>query len=414
METHDWRGVSFIGKHLRLESGMPKGLFFFISPLPGEISFEPSLSYKIKIIKFMGTDDINGIKTYVNLENFPDKDYDHNDITYMEEFKNVMYLTLFGPNAINIVQLGDVPFGAWNPVENSPIEIKNNKSLLQLTEVFKGDKPDSYGVKGDVESVSNPFRESPAIDLIGKPILIWMSNENVSVCINGEKSVSTSNENNNDLKEYMAIVLEPSFAVRATCFGFSNDDIDISNYTEGLMSYEKPKTTLKMFVSYDENDEDIILNAKEYLEGINYLVAEDIEFAGYIQDNKKNSYEMAKMVFKYPLLPEKLGFSLWGNVPELQINGAKGAIVLDSSTVSIGAPSSLRISGISDFLTNYGFISFSPHGETEFKSSFGSIFLNENSVYSNWDKWQKEIIVSLGIITIAGFLAGIVALIHKK
>ena len=404
-ENQVWRGASFFSSSIRLETNSKNGTFSFVSPFPPFSTFEPQMDFKVTIIKFLGKTSDNGIETWVEMDKLCDSTYTNDKITFRKTFDGIYVLHLFGTNNINIKQYGEIPYGAWNPFEGAQIKIDNRLNYISLEENYTGFEPahhlDSNGVTVITE---NPFKKSPILDLMGKPLLIWYDSEESSVSLNDDTLISQMNTNINNTsneRELIAIILEPPSTIRIITFGFTKnekykDDLRLFSYS---MPIEKESCIQKLIIAKDDDIEKKLEDATAYLnkEG-RIFVAENI---------KINNRTWKGMSFSYPKLPEHWGLFLWGEVPELSIENARGAVVLNSDTKQIGAKSHVEISGIKNLNNEQGFISFYSNGTNDFKADFKSFYINGAIAYTNWDRYGIQIGIVSVLITIIGIFTPI-------
>jgi hypothetical protein len=117
--------------------------------------------------------------------------------------------------------------------------------------------------------------------------------------------------------------------------------------------------------------------------------------------------------FEYPMLPEKPGFSLYGEMQELGLEDATGDFVLDANPITIGARSFIRFHGISDVRTGAGSLSVLPDGGIDFRAKSESVEINNDPAYTYIDKYRR-IISILGFLASFSFLAVLVFKIFCK
>ena len=232
LETADWRGASFVSTRLSFAVDSKWGIFHFVSPFPTYTDFSASLSYSATVIKFLAEETQTGLKSTVNMNSLVDTEIPKSDaITFARSYEDVDKIMLHGPSEIFIEQYGPVPFGAWNPVEDVPLNVVSENESFTVTEGFKGSRTiNEVNDAGATVFAADPYRNNPVLDLIGKPILVWTAQPDADVIVDSEtlrgEIVTKTNKKQHEgrFREYVAIVLRPAFSMRIAAFGPTDAD----------------------------------------------------------------------------------------------------------------------------------------------------------------------------------------------
>lgn len=425
MSTTDWRGVSFIARSFQLESTVANSSYLFVSPFPSQTLLKPSIHYRATVIKIIGKPIYDGIATAVDMNRLVDPSYESPGIVYKKVFDDVQFLAVRGTSQLGIRQFGPVPIGAWNPVNDQEISLISTASGLALSEKCNAAQPKTrHDEKEDIIVLDeDPLATNPVLDLIGKPILIWSNDINASASVN-DKEIITLNGNDNygkvktndtEYSEFLAIVFEPPFAVRMAMVAASSNDESSLKYFGPSWTAQRESCIQRLYIDrYDTSTKDEIrpeIDLTHVLEEAKKFIRE--EGSMVVSPVRIGSTQEMIMNFSYPELPEQWGFSLWGIVPELTMNTAKGGIMLDSTPLSIVAPATLEIHGIEPVDEYQSFITLGPSGASDFRLKFRSISVNDQFAYTNWQKWQTNIEYMVIISAILGLAIGIIAYFKK-
>jgi len=361
--------------------------------LPNYINNSIGYSFKAKIYKFYAKDLGNRIAVDFSMSNLLRDDFKHPNVTFKKAFSKIYLITLSGRDNLVINQFGNVPFGSWNPRENSNISINNLSDYLELTDTFKTTWPKESIEKGK-KIIDYPESTYPVLDLIGKPIIIW-AHASFNVFVNNEPIFESdwSDEDVNQARhndEYIAIVVEPPFSARIVAFPPMNNESENTSNNSREFEFQ-----LILNIAKDDNIEKTFSSAKKLVKDNKITVSSDI-YA--LRDH------LQQQIFSYPDLPEKWGLSLYGEIPELEMKSVKGSLIIGTSNIVIGAPATLKLTGIKNISTKYGSLSMMPNGVTDFMANVKEIYLNGQLIYTNWDKYSREITFIALVLGILGII----------
>ena len=402
LETADWRGASFVSSQLALAVDSEWGIFHFASPFPDYTYFSPDLTYSATVVKFLAEETQTGLRSDLDMNSLVKATPKNEAITFARSYDSVEKIMLHGPSEIFIEQFGKVPFGAWNPVEGVPLSVVSQAESFTVTQRFKGCRTATTPNDAGKSVISDdPYRNNPVLDLIGKPILVWTAQSDATVFVDDEIATK-SDYRKGRLREYVALVLRPAFSMRIAAFGPTDMLAPQTARQDGsALEYVSEPCLQRLTIANGSEQEKRLSQAKKYIEETGTtVVAADFRLRGQ---------EVEAMYFSYPRLPERCGVSLWGDVSELLIERAKGAVVVDGETTLIGAPSELRVDGIRDLSGEKGFVTLSAAGACEFAADLKSLTVDGKVVGTRWDTWESKV-ATLGLILSTIFLLGQIVL----
>jgi hypothetical protein len=405
-----YRGIGIFANTIFIRSNKTQN-FIFVSPDLVSLNPYPGLRFYFKIDRIV-VDREEFAKTGeldFPLNELINESFTHNSIIQTIDFEKRVFLNFISEKSpgeyVSIAQYGPISYNVWNPTNLSLVQLNNQIDDFSITDIAFRPPPNK-----NVNKIL-PIPEVPILDMLGTPFTFFL---------NGNFKIYSNSVNSWDTLQYITECNVPNEILAVTVFtDFSGRLLCLPPLTNYLTP---PKTYLEHFINSTLNPNLVSFyfspkmpeNLKENLNFARTLIEErNYKFESGSLHNVKDLYpnfpvpkyfgkDGKKYVLEYPSIPRQLGFSFFGEISTIFITQFKGALTLGSKSYPFPSMAELRLHDVKNITTENGIITIYNNSSTDFMGEADAVYINDDCMYSNYNKYSKIINTTLSLAGILG------------
>lgn len=383
----DWRGITAVAKYIELDrkGTNPTSVFHITGAYPTNVSWRPSeFQFRARIYRI----DLDGLARFdpnaVVSRKFPPRwkvrEVRTGDATGL--------LSVRTQRPLRVAALGPKPIAAWIPMRGSKVHLRSSKGL-------HADSMRTAEISEEYASCTNGVRdeeEYPMLDVLGPNVLFWSDDPDMQLT-NGREFLDLGSPAPAAGRQLTVIHIEsPPFAARVAVQGW-----DEQTWNQYSAAVRKRTLESKLLVGSNCQDSgtafarilDPEQQAAEYAS-----IRREIAMGSVVilRNIPSHSGSLGFMTFRYPPIPETVGFGIFGDISSIAMDSAVGKIWTGSKLVESPIPSELEFKGMTGFRTTAGAMTMpisapdsTGRAVVRVERAIAEVFLNKQSLTTRSD-----------------------------